>query len=44
MLTTDYPWAELGKATVVDVGSGVGKLSVHSMPTRQNRGFRVQNN
>lgn len=22
----DYPWGELGKATVVDVGGGVGML------------------
>ena len=25
----DYPWSELGKAKIVDVGGGVGKFQYH---------------
>jgi hypothetical protein len=31
----DYPWADLGKATVVDVGGGVGKSPYHSSACQQ---------
>jgi hypothetical protein len=34
MMFLDYPWADLGKATVVDVGGGVGK-SPHYSSTYQ---------
>lgn len=31
-MRTDYPWSELGNATVVDVGGGVGKSMTNLSP------------
>ncbi|KAJ6497499.1 O-methyltransferase-domain-containing protein [Mycena sanguinolenta] len=41
-LLNDYPWSKLGKATVVDVGGGIGTLSLPLLQKYENLSVIIQ--